>query len=94
MLPFLDLVAYLIRYNLGLVTNEMNTPLDEDERAESDPSDEFSQSNKISFRKAINNKQTEKGMNFSNFKFILYVSYATPEEAIGRDLCLGLQTIV
>lgn len=32
--------------------------------------------------------------NFSNFKFILYVSYATPEEAIGRDLCLGLKTIV
>jgi hypothetical protein len=44
--------------------------------------------------KAVDYKRAKRGINFSNFKFILYVSYATPEEAIGRDLCLGLQTIV
>ncbi len=58
------------------------------DRAESDPpSDEMDQSNKKSER-------GRKDLSFTNFKFILYVSYPTPEEAIGRDLCLGLQTIV
>jgi hypothetical protein len=54
------------------------------EREESDPnSDEIDQN----IKSTINQKLK---INFSNFKFILYVSYPTPEEAIGRDLCLGL----
>jgi hypothetical protein len=58
------------------------------EREESDPnSDEIDQNIKSSINQKLK-------INFSNFKFILYVSYPTPEEAIGRDLCLGLQTIV
>lgn len=91
-LPFLDLVAYLIRLNLGLCTNEssLNDENDLNDREMSDPnSDEMDQSNSKTPR---SNRRLK--INFTNFKFILYVSYPTPEEAIGRDLCLGLQTIV
>jgi hypothetical protein len=48
-------------------------------REESDPnSDEIDQNIKSP---RLNQKFK---INFSNFKFILYVSYPTPEEAIGR----------
>ncbi len=87
MLPFLDLVAYLIRYNLGLITNEnnFNDESDFNEREESDPNSEEIDQNVKSLK--LNQKLK---INFSNFKFIIYVSYPTPEEAIGRQLCLGL----
>ena len=54
-LVYIDLVAYLIRENLGL----------------------NSESKKID----------------KNFKFVFFVSYASLHDAIGRDLCLGLQQI-
>lgn len=88
----MDLVAYLIRYNLGLASNDSssNDESDMNDREESDPnSDEMEHSNNKSPQ---SNRKLK--INFTNFKFILYVSYPTPEEAIGRDLCLGLKTIV
>lgn len=56
MLPFLDLVAYLIELNLGLVDDG--------------------------------------SIDLNHFKFVLLASFKSPEEAIGRELCLGLQYIV
>jgi hypothetical protein len=64
-----------------LVTNENNSNDDSDMniREESDPnSDEIDQNIKSP---RLNQKFK---INFSNFKLILYVSYPTPEEAIGR----------
>lgn len=56
-LVFIDLVAHLIRKNLGLLSNEEDSQLEKD------------------------------------FKFVLYVSKASREDAIALDLCEGLQKI-
>jgi len=73
-----------------LITNEdISEESDLNEREESDPNSEERDQN---FKSPRLNQKLK--INFSNFKFILYVSYPTPEEAIGRQLCLGLQAIV
>lgn len=56
-LCYLDLVAYLIRENLGQNSAAKGVKIDKD------------------------------------FKFILYVSYASLKDSIAREMCLGLQTI-
>lgn len=77
-LPFLDLVACLIRLNLGIdpVVN-----LAEENSQETVP-------NKDDF------KYFQDSFNLSNFKLVLYVSFNSPEEAIGRELCKGLAKIM
>eukprot|EP00347_Sterkiella_histriomuscorum_P007376 403349177 len=57
-LVFLDLVAHLIRKNLGLL-----------------------------------NSQEDDQISLQNFKFILYASFHSKAEAIGFDLCKGLELI-
>lgn len=71
-LPFLDLVAYLIRLNLD---SSFGTQRD-GQKDMSEIGSPFP------------------GINLKSFKFVLYVSYKSKDEAIGRDLCLGLKTIV
>ena len=73
-LPFLDLVAYMIRLNLGLlkekaIVTEENGPQE-------------------SRRQMVNEVQQQ--IDFSNFKFLLFTSYRTAREAFGRELCKGL----
>jgi hypothetical protein len=59
-LVFMDLVALLIRSNLGLVKNSESIPI------------------------------LRKG---STFKFVLYASFASREDAVGLELLEGLQEI-
>ena len=83
-LPFLDLVAYLVRLNL-----DTSYQKDKLESSWGKDQDGIFDSTRGSGRGLIDQRQTRKKkyIELENFKLVLYASHETESMSIGRELC-------
>lgn len=92
-LPFLDLVALLIRLNLEVPEGTQSFKKG-DRELEVNADDTIPENGSTPYKSVLYTISCDKRIDLENFKLVLYVSQRTEEESIGRELCLGLQHIV